>query len=59
MTKFKVGDMVRVKPLRSIQKQYQLAVGDIVAIGPQGRVSYVVKIKGTSYLFAEDELEKV
>lgn len=59
MTKFKVGNLVRVKAKENIARWYRLKVGHITLITPKSRYPNIVSIEGRSVGFADDELEKV
>lgn len=57
--KFKVRDLVRLKPLQSVPEEYRLTLGHIVDIFPNALHPYAVSIDGQVHFFAEDELEKI
>ncbi|GAH90457.1 unnamed protein product [marine sediment metagenome] len=59
MTKFKVDNLVRVKPMKEIAPRYWNAIGPIVAVTPNIHHPYGVPIKGVVRCFFEDEMEKI
>lgn len=59
MPKFKVGDLVRVKPKENVAPGYRLKVGHITRIDPKLRHPHLVSIEGRTTAFAGDELEKI
>lgn len=59
MTKFKVGNLVRVKPKKTVPVEHHSAIGYIVDIRPRAQRPYLVLIDVIHRFFAEDELEKV
>lgn len=59
MEKFKVDDLVRVKPKQDIAPSLHFAVGPILRINPCAHYPYIISIKGREYMFSEDELEKI
>jgi len=59
MTKFKVGDLVRVKARKDIPSNYHSSVALIVEITTFPKCPYLVLVQGRNCQFAEDELEKI
>lgn len=59
MTKFKVGDLVRVKPKETAAPGYHYKVGPIVSINFTYTHPYMVSMPGGPAAFAEDELKKI
>jgi len=58
MDKFKVGDLVRLKPRAATASRYWNAVGTIAHIKPKDHYLYIVAIEEGLVGFAEDELER-
>lgn len=59
MDKFKVGNLVRVKPVKTVPEKFRLALGHVVDIYPNTLRPYFVSTRGQAHFFAEDELEKI
>jgi len=56
MAEFKLGDKVRIRPIKSMPERYHFVVGHIVAITNDSRWPYTVEIKGVKYFLAAHEL---
>jgi len=59
MTKFEIGDLVRVRPLSTTPHVWHFVVGPIVTITSIPLYEYIVSLNGRKCLLAEDELEKI
>jgi len=59
MTKFQIGDLVRVSPKFWQYRHHETEIGTVVDIKPNPVAPYLVDFNGKNELFAEDELEKI